>query len=430
LSSNRIIYDKEPADVTPASVENMPAGRIAVLIPSLDGGGAERSMLNLVNAFLERGRKVDLVLCRAKGAYLENIPTQARLVVLESAGDFGGRLAALLANPGRLGSLIRPVILPSKIAPEIEYLRSLQCYLRARQPDVILSALTYANLIALWAKNVVDPRLPVVVSERIALSQHCFNEPSRRKWRWRYLPPLVGSSYPYADAIISVSNQVADDLSSVSGLPRDTIKTIYNPVVDDELRSQSAMSLDHPWFAPQSPPVILGVGRLAQQKDFSTLIRGFARLRANRKARLLILGEGKQRPLLEALVKELGLQADVQLPGFVANPFQFMARAAALVLSSEYEGLPGVVIQALACGCPVVSTDCPGGSAEILCDGEYGPLVPVGDDAELCAAVESVLDNPIEKHVLTQRAEQFSIDCAAEQYITVLDTLVAGRTIN
>ena len=387
-------------------------------------------MLNLVNAFLERGRKVDLVLCRAKGAYLENIPAQARLVVLESAGDFGGRLAALLANPRRLGSLIRPVILPSKIAPEIEYLRSLQRYLRERQPDVVLSALTYANLIALWAKNVVNAGLPVVVSERIALSQHCFNEPSRRKWRWRYLPPLVGSSYPLADAVISVSNQVADDLSAVSGLPRESIQTIYNPVVDDELRSQSAAPLDHPWFVPQSPPVILGVGRLAQQKDFSTLVRAFSRLRARRKAHLLILGEGKQRPLLEALVKDLGLETDVQLPGFVANPFKFMARAAALVLSSEYEGLPGVVIQALACGCPVVSTDCPGGSAEILCDGEYGPLVPVGDDAALCAAVESVLDNPLEKHVLMQRAEQFSIDCAAEQYLAVLDTLFADRTIN
>jgi glycosyltransferase involved in cell wall biosynthesis len=416
--------------VTLAFVDNIHASRIAVLVPSLEGGGAERSMLNLVHAFLERGRKVDLVLCRAKGAYLENIPAQARLVVLESEGDFGGRLAALLANAGRLGSLIRPVVLPSKIAPEIEYLRSLQRYLRERQPDVVLSALTYANLIALWARNAVNPGLPVVVSERIALSQHCFNEPSRRKWRWRYLPPLVGSSYPVADAVISVSNQVADDLSAVSGLPRESIKTIYNPVVDDGLRSQSAEPLDHPWFVAQSPPVILGVGRLAQQKDFSTLIRAFARLRARRKAHLLILGEGKQRPLLEALVKDLGLETDVQLPGFVVNPFQFMARAAALVLSSEYEGLPGVVIQALACGCPVVSTDCPGGSAEILCDGEYGPLVPVGDDAALCAAVESVLDNPLEKHVLMQRAEQFSIDCAAEQYLAVLDTLFAGRTIN
>lgn len=406
------------------------AKRIAVLVPSLDGGGAERSMLNLVNAFLERGREVDLVLCRAKGAYLENVPADARLVVLQSAGNLGGRTGALRANISRLGPVIRPVILPSKIAREIEYLGSLRRYLRERRPDVMLSALTYANLIALWARNQTDPQLPVVVSERIALSQHCYNEPSRSKWRWRYLPPLVGSSYPDAEAIISVSNQVADDLSAVTGVDRGTIRTIYNPVVDDKLRSQAAEPLDHPWFGPQSPPVILGVGRLTQQKDFSTLIRAFARLRATCEVRLVILGEGKQRSMLEALVNDLGLDADVQLPGFVANPFQFMARAAALVLSSEYEGLPGVVIQALACGCPVVSTNCPGGSAEILCEGKYGPLVPVGDDVALCRAMESVLEHPIEKKILMQRAEQFSIDCAAEQYLSVLDGLVAGRTLN
>ena len=400
------------------------------MLPSLDGGGAERSMLNLVKAFLERGREIDLVLCRAKGAYLGNVPSDARLVVLRSRGRLGGRLGALLANIGRLDTVMRPVILPSKIAPEIEYLGSLGRYIRERRPDVMLSALTYANLIALWARNQADSQLPVVVSERIALSQHCYNESNQRKWRWRYLPPLVGSSYPDADAIISVSNQVADDLSAVTGVDRETIKTIYNPVVDDQLRSECAVPLEHPWFVPQSPPVILGVGRLAQQKDFSTLIRAFARLRAKREARLMILGEGKQRPLLEALVNDLGLDADVQLPGFVANPFQFMARAATLVLSSEYEGLPGVVIQALACGCPVVSTNCPGGSAEILCGGKYGPLVPVGDDVALCEAIESVLDHPIEKKVLIERSEQFSIDCAAEQYLSVLDTLAAGRTVN
>ena len=416
--------------MTSTQVDNAHAKRITVLLPSLDGGGAERSMLNLVNAFLKRGREVDLVLCRAKGAYLKNVPSDARFVVLRSAGGFGGRMGALRANIGRLGTVMRPVILPSKIAPEIEYLGSLRRYLKERRPDVMLSALTYANLIALWARNQADPQLPVVVSERIALSQHCYNQSSRRKWRWRYLPPLVGDSYPDAQAIISVSNQVADDLSAVAGLNRETITTIYNPVVDDELRSQCAAPLDHPWFAPQSPPVILGVGRLAQQKDFSTLIRAFARLRAIREARLVILGEGKQRPLLEALVNNLGLDADVQLPGFVNNPFQFMARAASLVLSSEYEGLPGVLIQALACGCPVVSTACPGGSAEILCEGEYGPLVPVGDDVALCEAIESVLDHPLEKRELMERAEQFSTDCAAEQYLSVLDTLFADRAIN
>lgn len=386
-------------------------------------------MLNLVTAFLQRRREVDLVLCRAKGAYLNHVPADARLVVLESAGDLGGRGDAILANLRRLRPLIRPVILAKKIAPEIRYLRSLQRYLGERQLDAMLSALTYTNLIALWARNSVDPHLPVVISERIALSNHCYTKLSSRKWRWRYLPPLVGCSYPDANAIISVSNHVADDLSAVCGLPRDRITTIYNPVVNEQLRSQSMVPLQHPWFAPNSPPVILGVGRLTQQKDFPTLIRAFARLRARRSARLIILGEGKQRSFLEQLVDELDLRPDVELPGFVDNPFQFMANASALALSSEYEGLPGVVIQALACGCPVVSTDCPGGSAEILSDGEYGPLVPVGDDRALCEALEGVLDNPLERQVLIRRAEEFSVDYAAEQYLKVLDSLVASRSL-
>jgi glycosyltransferase involved in cell wall biosynthesis len=384
-------------------------------------------MLNLANAFIGRGRQVDLVLCRAKGPYLKHVPAGIRLVVLESAGDFRGRADAALANRGHLRRLVRPVLVTRKIAPEIQYLRSFQRYLNSCHPDIVLSALTYANLVALWARNRVAPEVPVVVSERIALSRHCSAEPTYRKWRWRYLPPLVSGSYPDADAIVAVSNHVADDLSSICNLPRSSISTIYNPVVDDHLITQARVPLNHPWFSSHGPPVILGIGRLTQQKDFQTLIRAFSRLRTRREARLLILGEGKQREALEQLVDELRLGADVQLPGFVDNPFQYMSNAAALALSSEYEGLPGVLIQALACGCPVVSTDCPGGSAEILCDGQYGPLVPVGNAVALCEALESVIDNPIDKSLLIGRAEQFSVDSAADSYLRILDTSCASR---
>ena len=384
-------------------------------------------MLNLVRAFLQCGREVDLVVCRLQGAYVQSVPEAAKLVVLESAGQLPGRLAALMANLRWPSTVLRAVVLPSKTAPEVEYLDSLKQYFRERRPDVVLSAITYANLVALWARNAVDAVIPVAVSERIALSQHCDRESSRRKWRWRYLPPLVKRNYPHADAIIAVSRQVADDLSTITGLPEGTIRTIYNPVVDDSLRSQAAEPLVHPWFVPLSAPVVLGVGRLAEQKDFSTLIRAFARVRARREVRLMLLGEGKQRGLLQELVESLGLAEDVEMPGFVTNPFQYMARAAALVLSSEYEGLPGVIIQALACGCPVVSTDCPGGSAEILDGGKYGPLVKVGDEVALSQAIESVLDHPIDKRVLVARAEEFSVDRAAERYLSVLDGLVARR---
>ena len=384
-------------------------------------------MLNLARAFLARGRKVDLVLCRGRGAYLEHIPDAAELTTLDPTSGLRGRLAAALANSDRFVPLLRPVLLPLKTSSEIRHIVSLRRYLRDWRPDVLLSALTYANLIALWARHAADVPVPVVVSERIALSQHCRNESNQRKWHWRFLPPLVGKSYPDADAIVAVSNHVADDLAAVAGLRRESIMTIYNPVVDEALYRQANAPLEHPWFAPGSVPVILGVGRLTEQKDFSTLLRAFARVRAVRKARLVILGEGKQRQVLETMVRELDLEADVQLPGFVSNPFNYMARAAVLGLSSLYEGLPGVLIQALACGCPVVSTDCPGGSAEILDNGRFGRLVTPGDDAAFAEALQSVLDEPPDKQQLQARAESFAIDHAAEQYLALLDRLAVNN---
>jgi glycosyltransferase involved in cell wall biosynthesis len=400
------------------------AGRIAVLLPSLEGGGAERSMLNLVTAFLARGRTVDLVLCQAKGAYMGQIPAGATMIELQATPGLQARWIAAMANLGNLSAVLKPVVLASKIAPEIARIRSLQDYVQQYRPDAILSALTYCNLVAVWAKQGIDFRVPVVLSERIALSNYCSAPSNFRKWRWRYLPEVVRRVYPGANAVVAVSNQVADDLTSTVGLDKQLVSTIYNPVVDDVLRARAEQALAHPWFAPDAAPVILGVGRLTEQKDFATLIRAFAIIRSQREARLVILGEGRLREALEELANSLGIQADVDMPGFVENPFQYMARASTLVLSSEYEGLPGVLIQALACGCPVVSTRCPGGSAEILADGKYGALVGVGDAEGMAAAVLAELDQPTPGDVLLQRAEDFSVDRAADNYLGLLDSVV------
>jgi len=181
--------------------------------------------------------------------------------------------------------------------------------------------------------------------------------------------------------------------------------------------------LDHPWFAPGAPPVVLGVGRLAPQKDFPTLIRAFARVRAERAARLMILGDGKtpdRRAELLALADELGVAEEVALPGFQPNPFAYMARASLFVLSSAWEGLPGVLVQALACGCPVVSTDCPSGPAEILEQGQYGRLVAVGDEVALADAMRSTLDNPPERDRLRDRGAAFSVDLSIDRHLEVL----------
>jgi len=410
---------------------NTRAKRIAVLLPSLEGGGAERSMLNLVKGFLAQSRTVDLVLCQAKGAYLGEIPLGATMIELEASGNLKARWVAAIGNFSDFFALLRPVLLATKIAPEILRLRSLQHYIETYRPDVILSALTYANLVAIWAKHLSSTHVPIIVSERIALSTYCAAPSNFRKWRWRYLPELVRRTYPGADAVVTVSSDVAEDLITNIGLKKSSVTTIHNPVADDGLRARARQALQHPWFTPDAVPVILAVGRLTEQKDFATLLNAFSRLRAKRAARLVILGEGRLRNNLQELANTLGIAADVEMPGFVENPFQYMARASVLVLSSQYEGLPGVLIQALACACPVVSTDCPGGSREILDNGNIGALVAVGDADGMAQAILSQLDNPTSKDVLLRRAEDFSVEVGVSNYLALLDAVVtraASRT--
>ena len=411
-------------------MENKPgkgrrADRIAVLLPSLEGGGAERSMLTLVAAFLAQGRIVDLVLCKAKGAYLDEIPAGATKIELRESDGLRARWNLAMANKQDLSALLRPVLLAKKNAPEVARIRSLQRYIEQQRPDVILSALSYANLAAIWAKQISQVKVPVVVSERNALHTYCAAPANRRKWRWRYLPEVVRRTYPGADAVVAVSEHVAEELITGIGLQPGSVRTIHNPVVDDSVRTKAAMTPDHPWFAADGVPVVLGVGRLATQKDFATLVNAFAQVRKNRRARLVILGEGRLRKDLEKQVAGLGIQADVDMPGFVANPFQYMARSSVLVSSSIFEGLPGVLIQALACGCPVVSTDCPGGSAEVLVNGHYGALVDIGDADAMARAIMAELDNPTARDMLLQRAEDFSVERAAGQYLELLDNVVS-----
>jgi len=402
------------------------AKHIAVLLPSLDGGGAERSMLHLVRSFLEQGRSVDLLLCRARGPLLDKVPTAARLVTLKPTSGFRGRLMAALADPSGIWSLLRPVLLPAKTDADIRHIVALRNYLRETRPDVILSALTYTNLIALWAKQLAGVPTPVIVSERVALSAHMKSESGQRGWRYCYILPTVSHAYRKSGGIVAVSDSVASDLSESTQISRTAIKTIYNPIVDKSLYEMADEPLDHPWFGPEAAPLILAAGRLIPQKDFRTLIHTFALVRSKRQARLVILGEGRQRSDLESLVKKLGIEADVEMPGFVDNPYKYMSRASVFALTSLYEGLPGVLTQALACGCPVVSTDCPGGSAEILGNGEYGRLVPVGDQQALADAITSILDETTDKERLKKRASAFSVEFASRCYLDYLDNIV-GR---
>lgn len=392
---------------------------LAILLPDLAGGGAERSMLLLAGAFVAQGRRVDLVLERLRGGYVDQVPAGVRPVTLRPSRFPLGRLAVLRADPGGLCAAARPVLFPARTSGRIRYVPDLARYLRAVRPPVLLSAMTYTNLQALWARRLARSRTRIVLSERNTLSAR-IAEPARRGTaRWHRVPALVRRLYPEADAIAAVSDGVADDLVRVAGLDRDRITTIYNPVVGPDLAAQASALAAHRWLGGDVP-VILGVGRLEPAKDFVTLIEAFARLRRQRPARLLILGEGRQRAALAAQAAALGVDADVDLAGWTANPFAVMARAAVFVLSSRFEGLPGVLIQALACGCPVVATDCPSGPREILGGGRFGALVPVGDAAALAAAIAAVLDAPPDRDALRARGAEFSIARAAEAYARLL----------
>lgn len=383
-------------------------------------------MLHLAQNLTRLGRKVDLLLFRAEGPYLANVPESVEVFELDAGSNLGGRFLAVKADPAGIGTLLMPVLLPLKTDSGIHYINGVRRYLESRQPDIVLSALTYTNLVALWANKLSRKKTPIVVSERIALSTHREIEASKHRWswRWRFLLPMVRRAYEFADGIVAVSDSVAADLADKAHIERNAITTIYNPVVNNTISELAAQPLDHPWFGPDQPPVILGVGRLTVQKDYRTLLRAFARLRATRNIRLLILGEGRQHAELKHLAKTLGIAADVDMPGFVDNPYQYMAQASVFALTSLYEGLPGALIQALACGCPVVSTDCPGGSAEILEKGKYGRLVAVQNEAELAEAISSILDSPPDKAQLKARAAAFSTENATRNYLKLIDTII------
>ncbi|MBB2970500.1 glycosyltransferase [Mesorhizobium sp. RMAD-H1] len=393
--------------------------RIALFIRALKGNGAERSTLNLGRALAERGIPVDLLLVEAEGEFLSEIPDTVRLVELKR-GSTAGALPLLLRRPRDLLGLLSLVFVPHSPKP-LGAIPGLVRYLRTERPAALLSALDYANIAAIIAADIAATGTRVVISQR----NHFSSEMSdRRAWRARFACRVFRRFYSRAARVVAVSESVADDLAKACDLPRGQVVTVYNAVAGPVLDAKAAEPVDHPWFVPDAPPVVLGVGKLKPQKDFPTLLRAFALLRREREVRLMILGEGPGRAALETLARELGVAGDVALPGFVANPFPYMANAGLFVLSSTFEGLPGVLVQALACGCPVVSTDCPGGSAEILEHGRYGPLTPVGDAEALARAMKATLDAPLDRKLLKERGNFFSPDRAVDGY---LDVLLATR---
>jgi glycosyltransferase involved in cell wall biosynthesis len=288
-------------------------------------------------------------------------------------------------------------------------------YLRSERPTALLATL-YANILAVWARQITGIPATIVLSEQNTLTSVSNGE---HDLRWKLYPGLAKWFYPWADWVTAVSEGVADDLMQAARLSPSQVQVIYNPIVTPDLLKKSAAPLEHPWFQRGEPPVILGVGRLTAQKAFDVLIEAFAEVRRSKQVRLLILGEGEDRPMLERLIKRLQLDGDVELPGFVSNPYSYMAHAGVFVLSSRWEGLPTVLVEAMSLGTPVVATDCPSGPREILQGGQYGQLVAMDDPAALALAMQNVLSNraacPHE-----ESWKPYEVNFVTEQYLNLL----------
>ena len=360
--------------------------RIAIFVPTLQFGGAERVALNLASGFLQRGFSVDILVASDRGAFGDLIPAGARLYSL--------------GNKGRL----------------LRALPNLVSYLRRELPWCVVSIMDHTNVVTVWARSLA--RTPTSV----LATTHCLPSVEARhgsRVREKISPYAVRSFLRFADGIVAVSTGVANDLAQTAKIARERITVIHNPVLTPEYYSKVAEPVSYFYMRYPNRPVIISVGRLVASKDFPALIRAFAEVKREVPSLLLVLGEGEQRPALERLIAELKLGDDVVLPGYTPNPYAHMARAKLFVLSSAYEAFGNVLVESLAAGTPVVATDSPG-PREILQDGRFGELVAVGDTEALARAMVKVLRSggPIPP---SDYLKQFQLESVVDAYVCAME---------
>lgn len=373
---------------------NTPSPRpLALLMPNFEAGGAERVMVRLAQGLAEAGHTVHLVVLSDHGPYRSMLPTQH------------ARLQVHSLQAGRAWRAI-----PAMVR-----------YLRREQPVAVLSALFHCNFLAVVSRAVARLLPGRRASTRVVVTEHntldfvrSLVSPLRwwvyeRAWRW---------TYPRADAVVCVSEGIAQGLAQALPRLRPQLSVIGNPVVTDDMLRQSQEPLQHPWVQPGQPPLVLAAGRLIHAKGFDVLLTAFQQVLAQTPARLMILGQGPEQQRLQAQLQALGLSEAACLYGFSDNPYAWMRHSTVFVLSSRHEGLPGALIEAMACGCRVVSTDCPHGPAEILEGGRWGALVPPDDANALAKALVKTLqahDAPD----ATLRAETYKLANAVAAYAAV-----------
>ncbi|EAZ92278.1 glycosyltransferase [Crocosphaera chwakensis] len=361
--------------------------KVSIYLPQFYNGGIEKVMMNLAESLIEKGIEIDFVV-----------------------NNIGFDLVASACPPEARIIELKPPNFISRLPKLIEYLNR-------EKPTVLLSACHYTNEIAIVAKYFLKRQTRIIVSVHTAISLESSNYSFLSS---RGLVPLaIKLLYRWADGIVTVSEGVKKDIINITNLSSKKMTTIYNPVITPQIFDKAKEPLNHPWFQADEPPVILTAGRLEEQKNYSMLIQAFAQVKKKVNARLVILGEGSQRSALTSLISELGLQNDILMPGFIKNPYPYIARAKVLVLSSNWEDLGNVLVEAMALGTPVISTDCPYGPSEILQQGRYGEFIPMNNLEAMIQAMLRVLHGN-QKYVDSEWLKQFTIEESVQNYMAVL----------
>lgn len=357
--------------------------RIALVLHGLYGGGTERVMLSLTGAFLAAGYDVDIVLRRLRGPLLPLVPDQARLFSLDCES---------------LGAI------------PLAFAR----YLRAERPDAVIVNMWPVTSLCAIGHRLARAQGPLALVEHAPLTtERRYRNPLRRL----VVHATLALGCRLADMNIAVSSGVADDIARLAGMRRDRFTVIHNPVEVPPAPRASAGTGGRDTGGRRR---IVSVGRLSPEKNQLLLLDAFARVAGRVDAELVILGEGRLRGRLENRVAELGLEERVSLPGFVNDPYPVYRSADLFVLASDFEGFGNVIVEALACGVPVVSTDCPAGPREILRGGEFGALVPCGDAAALAEAMLDALAREHDPERLKRRAADFGLVQAVDAYLRIL----------
>jgi len=371
--------------------------QVLVFRPTLGDGGADRVTVTVLQ-HLDRARFAPtLVLVRKTGVLVDEVPADVPVIELGAS-----RLAAAVPHLARA--------------------------IRAQRPDVVLCTAGGANVVAVAAHTLAGSRARLVLSERSSLRRG-----DRSGLRQRAERGAKRLAYRRADVITAVSEGVADDLVELLALPRDRVQVVYNPMIADDLGARASEPLTHPWFAAPGP-MLVAVGRLVEIKDYPTMFAALALIRRSVAARLAILGDGPLRGELEARARSLGLGDAIAFLGYDKNPYRYMRAARVAIQSSRAEGLPGALIQSLACGTPVVATDCDHGPREVVRDGVDGYLVPVGDPHALAERVTQILRDSALRGRLgaagAEGARRFSIASSMQRYHAALDGVaLAGAAL-